>query len=651
MNTRIYRMVMAAACVLGAVGTAEPVMSQEAATPFVPIYEIQGATHVSPYLGERVRTEGVVTAIAFNGYYLQDPDGDGDPATSDGIFVFDRRTPPEIGDFLEVEDVVSEFIPGGASTGNLSITQLSFPTILASTPATRLPDPVLIGRRGRRPPARVVISEREVDPPINLQDAADADANRFNPRRDGIDFYESLEGMLVEVDQPVAVSAIRQFNAFSSEFFTLPSNGRGIAPSSARTARGGIALQPDPDNRGDQNPERVQIQIDGTLYPSTAAFPSDVTVGDRFENIVGVVGYSFGNFEVNAIEEVQLRRDGGTEEEFTHLFGTRRRMTLAAYNVLNLSAGPEDDLQRATVARHIAENLACPDVVALQEIQDNNGESGTGDGVVDADLTLSALVQAIYDASGPECPRYEAFDVAPEENTSGGIPGGNIRNAFLYQPSRVTLDAFESLTPDVLASLGVSNPDAFLGTRNPLVATFTFRGEQVTIINNHLTSRFGSTPVFGGVQPFVQAGELEREAQVGALNEVVDGILRTDPHANVVVTGDLNTLEFTNDLEDILPGRPRILFNLIDRLRDDNVYTFIFDGNSQVLDHALVSRNLRFRSEIDIVHVNVDFPRLIGGATGSDHEPLLVRLDLGHGRSFLDLLRWWFGGPYDGDDH
>jgi predicted extracellular nuclease len=152
MNTRIYRMVMAAACVLGAVGTAEPVMSQEAATPFVPIYEIQGATHVSPYLGERVRTEGVVTAIAFNGYYLQDPDGDGDPATSDGIFVFDRRTPPEIGDFLEVEDVVSEFIPGGASTGNLSITQLSFPTILASTPATRLPDPVLIGRRGRRPP-------------------------------------------------------------------------------------------------------------------------------------------------------------------------------------------------------------------------------------------------------------------------------------------------------------------------------------------------------------------------------------------------------------------------------------------------------------------------------------------------------------------
>jgi 2',3'-cyclic-nucleotide 2'-phosphodiesterase (5'-nucleotidase family)/endonuclease/exonuclease/phosphatase family metal-dependent hydrolase len=598
----------------------------QAETPVVTIMEIQGEGHVSPFVEQKVTTEGVVTAIAFNGYYVQDPVGDENPATSDALFVFKTGSKPAVGDLVEVTDTVTEFIPGGAATGNLSTTQMSFPAITVLSSGNPLPAPVVIGSSGRIAPAVDVITKSER--PVNLQDVPGV----FNPDNDGIDFYESLEGMLVTVEDAVAVSATRTFSPFSSELFTLTNNGANIAPSDARTARGGINLQPDPDNDGDQNPERVQIQFDGTLYP----FPVPaIAVGDRLGDVTGVVGYSFGNFEVNATAEVTVT-SGGLGVETTSLAPEKKQVTVASYNTLNLSPDASDDNQRATLASQIVNNLGAPDVIALQEIQDNSGEDD--DGTTAADQTLQALVDAIAAAGGPA---YDFFDVAPGDGTSGGVPGGNIRNAFLYKPDRLKLVDFVSLTPDVLAEIGVGNPDAFFGTRNPLLATFKFQGKEFTVINNHLTSRFGSTPVFGGPQPFVQAGEVEREAQLGALNEVVDALLdagkgnedRASKAGRVIVLGDLNTMEFTNDLTEILPGTgpDRVLTNLISGLTDDNVYTFNFEGNSQVLDHMFVTDNLLDGAEFDIVHVNVDFPR-IDDTVGSDHEPLVGRFNFETGQ-------------------
>ena len=593
------------------------------APEIVRIFEIQGIGHISPYVDQQIATEGIVTAVAFNGFYLQDTEGDDDTRTSDGIFVFgDADVSP--GHLLTVAGTVSEFIPGGAGTGNLSITQIGGELEIemrGTTSGEPTISPVVIGRSGRIPPNVTVISEGEIEPPINLQNPEDAVANPFDPDVDGVDFYESLEGMLVTIEDAVAVSATRTFSPFSSEFVVLANNAEDVEPGNARNRRGGIDLQPDPDNRGDQNPERVQVQLDGTLFP--ASVPA-VTVGDRLGDITGVVGYSFGNFEVNAIKEFVVL-PGSLAEERTRLRPTRLDVTIGCYNVLNLSPDESDDNQRATLARHIAHNLRSPDVVALQEIQDNSGE--LDDGVTDGTATLKALVDAIVAAGGPE---YAFFDVAPEDGASGGIPGGNIRNAYLYNPEWIELVGFESLTPDALSSVGVTNPDAFLGTRDPLLATFRYGKKEFTVINNHLTSRFGSTPIFGGPQPFVQAGESEREAQVTALNEVVDALLEEAPRARIVVLGDLNTFEFTNDIKDLLQGTgdERVLYNLIDRLRDDEVYTFNFEGNSQVLDHVLVTRRARRRARLDIVHVNVDFPR-VDDSVGSDHEPLVLRLRLG----------------------
>ncbi|MGH1478675.1 MAG: endonuclease/exonuclease/phosphatase family protein [Geminicoccales bacterium] len=599
------------------------------------IPEIQGKGHVSPLVGQDVTTKGVVTAVGFNGFFMQDPDGDGDADTADGLFVFTSDAPTvEVGELIEATGVVSEFIPGGAGTGNLSTTQLDLPAITVLSSEQPLPAPVTIGRSGRVPPTRDVISADEIAPPINLQDAADDANNVFDPNQDGIDFYESLEGMLVTVEAPQAVSATRTFNAFSSEFFTLPNRGALVEPRNALTTRGGILLQPDPDNLGDQNPERVQIQLDGTLFPFDV--PS-VTVGDRLGDITGVMGYSFGNFEVNALGPIVIQ-DGRLKTETTRLRGRGNALTVASYNVLNLSPDGSDANQLVTLGGHIANNLGGPDILALQEIQDNSGE--TDDGVTDATQTLEALRAEVVAAGGPD---YAFFDVAPADGASGGVPGGNIRNAFFFNPDRVSLVNFVSLTPEVLATTGISDPNAFLGTRDPLVGVFGFRSNEIIVVNNHLTSRFGSTPVYGGPQPFVQAGEAEREAQLGALNELANLVLEIDQRANIVVLGDLNTFQFTNDLETILPGEDTALTNLIPPvgsnrgLDRNNIYTFNFEGNSQVLDHVVVSDGLKQSALLDIVHVNVDFPR-VDDTVGSDHEPLVARLQLSKNKDSLAPL-------------
>jgi len=598
------------------------------------IPEIQGRSHVSPLLGQSLTTEGVVTAVDQQGFFMQDPIGDQDDLTADGIFVFVADLPNvEIGQIVAVTGTVDEFIPGGADTGNLSTTQLIDPAITVVSSGNPLPSPVIIGESGRVPPAQDVISADEIDPPINLQLAADAGNNIFDPDQDGIDFFESLEGMRVVVQSPVAVSATRTFNPFSSELFTLPSDGRLIDPPSARTSRGAILLQADPDNQGDQNPERVQIQFDPDFFPGDVPV---ITVGDRMSDVTGVVGYSFGNFEINATETFEVR-PRELADETTRLAGNALFLSIASYNVLNLSPDDADANQMATVAAHIADNLNSPDIVALQEIQDDSGE--LDDGITDATETLQALSDAVAAAGGPV---YEFVDVAPEDGTSGGVPGGNIRNAFFYNPERVDLILFDTLSTDNLTALGVSNPTAFEGTRDPLVGVFRFNGDDVVVVNNHLTSRFGSSPVFGGPQPFVQAGEEAREAQVAVLNELADQALGIEPNANIAILGDLNTFQFTDDLLETLPGDDDRLVNLIPPFGStrgidrDNIYTFNFEGNVQVLDHIFVSQGLLQNAQLDIVHVNVDFPR-VDDTVGSDHEPLVARLRLSESTLNLPL--------------
>jgi predicted extracellular nuclease len=92
-----------------------------------------------------------------------------------------------------------------------------------------------------------------------------------------------------------------------------------------------------------------------------------------------------------------------------------------------------------------------------------------------------------------------------------------------------------------------------------------------------------------------------------------------------MVLGDLNTFEFTNDLTEILPGPDRILTNLVSKAGEDDRYSYNFQGNSQLIDHIFVTASLLEDAELDLVHINVDFPA-VNTVEASDHEPVVARV-------------------------
>jgi predicted extracellular nuclease len=545
------------------------------APPEVPIYAIQGAGHRSPFEGIAVQTTGVVTAVLRNGFFMQDPEGDADGATSDGIFVFTGSAPAvSVGDGLRVTGEVSEFAPGSASERNLSGTELFLPAIARLSTGNALPAPTVLGAAGRSPPTEIIDDDR---------------LSSFDPDQDGIDFYESLEAMRVRVDGALAVAPT---NAFG-EIFAVPDRG---ADATGMNSRGGITA-----SAGDFNPERIQID---------APLPPLVQAGDGLGAVTGVMRYSFGSYEVLPTESF-APTGGGLAPERTDLLGTASRLTISSYNVRNLDPG-DGESRFLGIGSQIANLLGAPDIVALQEVQDDSGP--TDDGVTEASRTYRTLIDAIVSAGGPS---YAFADVPPSDGRDGGQPGGNIRVGYLYNPSRVEV---------VAASIErlAEAEDAFLNSRKPLQMTFRFNGHEVTLINNHLTSKSGSTPLFGSVQPPIDGNVERRNQQAQFLKDYVDDLLALDPDANVIVLGDFNSLPWETPLS-ILEGDPRdpVLFNLAEsRLSPSERYSFSFEGNSQLLDHLLVSSSLLNAAspELDIVHINAEFVDAL-----SDHDPLIGR--------------------------
>ncbi|MEM1393441.1 MAG: lamin tail domain-containing protein, partial [Cyanobacteria bacterium P01_H01_bin.150] len=574
----------------------------------VKIYEIQGAAHTSPLLGESVTTNGVVTAVDSNGFYLQDAMGDGDNATSDAIFVFTGSTPTvTVGNFAEVSGTVSEFTPGGTSTRNLSTTQISNATVTIPEISVQIvPTPVVIGAGGRVPPTENIDNDAF---------GMIAGEGNFDPDTDGIDFFESLEGMLVTAQDAVAIAPTNRFG----EIFTVVNSGENATGISDR---GTLNISPD-----DFNPEKVQIDTDSDILPGFDI--PEVNVGAELGDVTGVVSYGFGNFEIIPTEEFSVVTPSTLQPETTTIEGAADKLTVASYNVLNLDpndADGDEDVANGrfdTIASQIVNNLNAPDIIGLQEIQDNNGSEDAG--VTSADETLQQLADAIATAGGPT---YSVIDNTFIGNdTSGGQPVGNIRTAFLYNPERVGL--VEGSVESIQDSDQQTNPDnPFFDARLPLVAKFTFNGEEVTVVNNHFSSKGGSSPILGVEQPFearqeevtVNGSLDERQAQANAVKDYVDGILTADANANVVVLGDLNEFEFVSPVETL----DESLTNLTNTLDEDERYSFIFQGNSQSLDHILVSANLEDKAEFDILHLNSEFAETTQRA--SDHDPLIASL-------------------------
>jgi predicted extracellular nuclease len=537
-----------------------------------PIYDIQGAGHVSGFVGQAVTTTGIVTAVDGNGFYLQEAAGDDNITTSDAIFVFTGSSPSvAVGNELQVSGVVSEFTPGGTSTRNLSTTQLgSVTTIEVLSTENELPTAVILGNSGRQVPTEII---------------EDDNFTSFDPETDGADFFESLEGMLVTVENAVAVSGTNQFG----EIFTVANQDvTGLSD------RGTLNISPN-----DFNPEKIQIDTDFDV----SGFENPlVDVGAQLGNVTGVISYDFGNFQVVPTQDFTAQVIASTlEADSTELVGTDDRLTIASYNVLNLdpiveiqantnngeARNVDDDLGDGrfdAIAEQIVSNLNAPDIIGLQEIQDNTGGEIVDD-VIAADITLQRLIDAIVVAGGPT---YEFIDnTFITDEASGGQPGGNIRTAYLYNPERVDL-----VEGSVQTISGQGAGEAFEGARLPLVANFTFNGEMVTVVNNHFSSKGGSAPIIGLEQPFearqedltVNGSLDERQRQSAAIQAFVSGVLVENANANIVVLGDLNEFEFVSP---VIGLEEAGLTNLTNTLPENERYTFNFQGNSQSLDHIL----------------------------------------------------------------
>jgi len=594
--------------------------------PLLEIAQIQGAGHRSPYTGAVVQTtESIVIAKRFDRFWIQDPSPDADPATSEGLLVFGRTAAGAVavGDAVQVTGTVAEFRPGctpscpttSSAFANLTTTELTSPVVTKLSSGNPLPAPTAIGAGGRVPPTTVIEDDA----------AGDIETSGvFDPSNDGVDFYESLEGMLVQVNNAVAVGPRNRFG----EIPVLADDGGDAGP---RTVRRGIIIRPD-----DFNPER--IILDDFLVPTPA-----VKVGDHFTAaVVGVMDYDFSNFKL-LITSALTRVDGGSVREVTAA-PTDHEIAVATYNVENLSPASG----AAVFAGHadiIVNHLRSPDLLAIEEVQDNSGPAD--DGVTDASTTWGMLIQAIQAAGGPV---YQYRQIDPLNDTDGGVPGGNIRVGFLFRTDRglefIDRPGGDATTPvrvvntpsgprlsispgrvDPQSSAWNADPTkvAWEGVRKPLAGEFRIRGRKVFVIANHWKSKSQDQPLFGRFQPPTLVTEAQRTAEAQVVRGFVDEILAADPNANVIVLGDLNDFEFRPPLTTLKGGGGTALHALIETLPQDERYTYVFDGNSQALDHILLSDNLftHFQFAYDVVHVNSEFPD-----QASDHEPQVVRLDL-----------------------
>lgn len=377
----------------------------------VRIHDIQGSTRISPLVGQQVAdVAGIVTGVrtyGTKGFWFQDPNPDADPATSEGVFVYTGSAPTvAVGDAVTVSGTVTEYVPGGLDSGNQSLTEISKPTVTVVSSGNALPAPVRVSERSV--PSRYT---PEGDPAAG----GSINALPLRPSRYALDYYESVEGMNVSVGTSRVVGATDTH----AELWVT------VKPRENDARRGGTVY----GSYGSQNTGRLQIQ---SLVPlAQQPFPK-ADVGDVLTGTTeGPLDFNqYGGYTLTARTMGTVTGEGLRRETTRKQRGGE--LAVATYNVENLD--PSDPQEKFdALAAAVVDNLASPDIVALEEIQDNNGAKS--DGTVAADATVKKFTDAIVAAGGPA---YDWRSIDPEDKKDGGEPGGNIRQVFLFNPERVS---------------------------------------------------------------------------------------------------------------------------------------------------------------------------------------------------------------------
>ena len=568
------------------------------------IGEVQGESHESPLVGKEVVINNVVvTKTDKTGFYVQDKVSDNNPRTSDAVYVASEEK-VESGDLLKVQGTVKEGYmeeysvrPGQTfkkPAGSLTVTQIINATI------TKLGKADL--------PKALNISEKMP------KDIVDNTPTKYNPETEALDYWESLEGMRVEVTKPKVTGP-----QYKGDIYVLPGDYKGQKLNNI----GGVNLRP-----GVQNTEVLPITV-GNSFVAKAK--------DYFnENITGVVTYKNKTYKIDPIDPNALKgllQDGGLTREVSKIYPSEDKLTIASYNIENFSANnnghdetPEEKVDK--IANSFIKEVHSPDIITLIEVQDNNG--GVNDGTVDGVKSGEKLAQRIKSLGGPD---YKYTEIAPVDGKDGGKPGANIRVAYLYNPKRVTLIGKEKGGSEEAARFVnghlEKNPARidptsvhFEKVRKSLAAEFEFKGERIVVIANHLKSKLGDDAIYGSNQPSVENTKAKRIEEAKILNAFIKEGLRQNPNLKFVLTGDFNDFEFSDSVKTIVGNE---LVNLMAEHEQGDRYSYFYRGSNQSLDNILISKNIKDKVVFSPVHINASFMEEHGRA--SDHDPVVVQID------------------------
>lgn len=568
------------------------------------ISSIQGAGMKSPLLGQMVTTEAVVIAAAVDGLggvflQAQQPDRDGDPMTSEGLFVQIDGARPNVerGDVVRVRGRVAELGEGEATlTALVELSSFQF-----------------CGKVDELPQASLI-----EEPPLVAED------------------WEVHEGMSLAIE-PVA-TVLANYALLSRGELLVGLQGRQWVPTE-RFPPGPQAQALAEDNA------RAQLLLDDGSIASTApervhylpgmpSIDAPYRVGTQLRNVAGVLDQRGGSYRLHVhdrVEAVQAPRPESAPE-------VAGKIRIANMNVLNFfngdgqgggfptarGASDAEELTRQRAKILSALKAMDADVYALIEIENDGYEKGSA---------IADLTTRLNQARGR--PREYDFVRAP-----GGRLGNDLISVgLLYRPRK--------LQPVGPAATLTSPPFDQL-SRAPLVQTFDVvdNGGRFTIAVNHFKSKGGCADAEGGNRDSGDGQSCWNAARAESAR-LLGEWLATDPTASgdpdVLVIGDLNAYS----QEDPVRVLQAAGYTAGAQVDPQQHYSFVYDGWSGTLDHALASASLASQVRGTAHwHINADElgdfdynrenrPRAVDARMfrsdpfrSSDHDPLIVGLDL-----------------------
>lgn len=569
-------------------------------TDTTPVPQIQGSGASTPLAGRTVTTRGVVTEVArgLSGFYLQDPHGDGDPSTSDGVFVYLpsgnalSAVRLEPGELVALTAVPKEF------SGQTELDSLSALAVCGSSP---LP-----------PPAEVTLPVPEGQT------------------------LERYEGMQVRFPQTLTVEQTYFLGRYGQMTLGLgrtyqPTNlypagsPQAVALAEANARR--LVVLDDVDSR--QNPDPVPyLDSEGT---------GTVRSGDTVRDVAGALdegpissSSSVRGYRVQPVAEPTFTASNPRTAAPAPVGGV---VKVASANVLNFftTLGKDDpqargadtafELERQR-AKLVDELLGLDaDVVGLMEIE-NNGSEAVGN-----------LVDALNTAAG--APGRWAYVADP----ATGVGDDAIKVAQIYRTDHV-------------APVGPSLSDtSAVWDRRPVAQTYRVlaNDETFSVVVNHFKSK-GSCPRASDTGN-ADSGDgqgcwnAKRVEQAKTLLSFLETVKQTSGDDDVLVIGDLNSYALEDPILALEQGG---LQDQVKRFVGDEAYSYVFDGLAGYLDHALASPSLAAQvSGVSEWHNNADEPSVLDYNTefkspaqvtglytpapyrASDHDPVLVGLNLG----------------------